>query len=145
MVTLKAQKADSIFGSQGATKTYVKSKINAISASPHVDTPPGGSNTQIQFNNSGAFGASSKLTFNGTTLYCSEDLDVDGDIGQSAGDATFAGAGLFMVSRSVYFDGPIFEIGIAPAGVFIKGLPNAPGATGQLWVDASTGVLYVTP
>lgn len=28
---------------------------------------PGGSNTQIQFNNSGAFGASSKMTFDGTT------------------------------------------------------------------------------
>jgi len=143
MASLKRSRRKSIEGSQGATKTYVKSKINAIpEATPAT---PGGSNTQIQFNNSGAFGASSKLTFNGTTLYCSEDLDVDGDIDQSAGDATFAGAGLFMVSRSVYFDGPIFEIGIAPAGVFIKGLPNAPGATGQLWVDASTGVLYVTP
>jgi hypothetical protein len=29
---------------------------------------PAGSNTQIQFNNSGAFGASSNLTWNGTTL-----------------------------------------------------------------------------
>jgi hypothetical protein len=29
---------------------------------------PAGSNTQIQFNNSGVFGASSALTFNGTTL-----------------------------------------------------------------------------
>ena len=52
MVTLKAQKADSIFGSQGATKTYVKSKINAIPAST-----PGGSDGDIQVNDSGAFGA----------------------------------------------------------------------------------------
>jgi hypothetical protein len=29
---------------------------------------PAGSNTQVQYNNSGAFGASSNLTFNGTTL-----------------------------------------------------------------------------
>lgn len=29
---------------------------------------PGGSNTQVQFNNSGAFGGSSSLTWNGTTL-----------------------------------------------------------------------------
>jgi len=29
---------------------------------------PGGSNTQVQFNNSGAFGGSANLTFNGTTL-----------------------------------------------------------------------------
>jgi len=31
-------------------------------------TPPGGSNTQIQYNNAGAFGGVSNLTWNGTTL-----------------------------------------------------------------------------
>ena len=36
MVTLKQQKSDSIFGSEGATKNYVKSKINAI---PEPDPP----------------------------------------------------------------------------------------------------------
>jgi hypothetical protein len=29
---------------------------------------PGGSTTQVQFNNAGAFGGSANLTFNGTTL-----------------------------------------------------------------------------
>jgi hypothetical protein len=32
-------------------------------------TPPAGSNTQLQFNNSGAFGASANLTWNGSTLF----------------------------------------------------------------------------
>lgn len=32
------------------------------------DTSPAGSNTQVQFNNSGVFGASADLTFSGTTL-----------------------------------------------------------------------------
>ena len=60
MVTLKAQKADSIFGSQGATKTYVKSKINAIPAS--TPATPGGSDGDIQVNDSGDFGALSDGT-----------------------------------------------------------------------------------
>jgi len=38
--------------------------INAASGS----TPPAGSNTDIQFNNSGAFGASANLTWDGTTF-----------------------------------------------------------------------------
>lgn len=33
-----------------------------------VPTPPGGSNTQVQFNNGGAFGGSATFTWNGTTL-----------------------------------------------------------------------------
>jgi len=33
-----------------------------------VSGTPGGSNTQVQFNNSGVFGGSANLTFNGTTL-----------------------------------------------------------------------------
>ena len=143
MVTLKAQKADSIFGSQGATKTYVRSKINAIPAA--TPTTPGGSNTQIQFNNSGVFGASSKLTFNGTKLYCSQDLEVDGDIDQSAGDATFAGAGLFIVSRSIYFDGAVFEVDAPPPkAIRFLNLPGTAGATGDLYVDGS-GYLKVSP
>jgi len=35
--------------------------------SPSTSTPPAGSNTQIQFNNSGAFGASANFTFNSGT------------------------------------------------------------------------------
>jgi len=35
--------------------------------SPSTSTPPAGSNTQVQFNNSGAFGASANFTFNSGT------------------------------------------------------------------------------
>lgn len=38
-------------------------------------TTPGGSNTQVQFNNSGAFGGSANLTFNGTTLVAADITD----------------------------------------------------------------------
>ena len=45
-----------------ATTAFVKTAVDASS------TDPGGSNTQIQYNNSGAFGASANLTFDGSTL-----------------------------------------------------------------------------
>lgn len=57
------------------TTTYKLDVIN--SAGQHVRTSwptfgaggtPGGSNTQIQFNNAGSFGGSASLTWNGTTL-----------------------------------------------------------------------------
>ena len=39
-----------------------------MSAGDGSTTSPGGANTQVQFNNSGDFGASANLTFDGTTL-----------------------------------------------------------------------------
>ena len=39
---------------------------------PNYSTTPGGSNTEVQFNNSGAFGGSSKFTWNGTNLKLSD-------------------------------------------------------------------------
>ena len=39
---------------------------------------PGGSNTQIQFNDSGSFEGDANLTFNGSKLAVGVDLDVDG-------------------------------------------------------------------
>ena len=50
------------------------SNLTGISASP------GGSNTHIQFNNNGAFGGSSDLTWNGSTLDLNGDLIVSGTI-----------------------------------------------------------------
>ncbi len=50
---------------------------------------PGGSNTQIQFNNSGSFGGSASLTWNGTTLSTSSLTDT----GLTNHRITFAGTG----------------------------------------------------
>ena len=41
---------------------------NVVDTSLGVSTNPGGSNTQVQFNNSGAFGGSANLTFDGSNL-----------------------------------------------------------------------------
>jgi len=69
----------------GSALEYTTATVNTLTASTHVSASvfygdgsnltgisgsgtPGGSNTQIQFNNSGNFGASSNLTFDGTSL-----------------------------------------------------------------------------
>ena len=52
-----------------ATTAFVKTAVDASS------TDPGGSNTQIQYNNSGAFGGSANLTFDGTNLTVAGELD----------------------------------------------------------------------
>ncbi len=71
---------------QGTTTLGVNGKVNftptAASAPvfPSTTTPPAGANTQIQFNNSGAFGASTNLTWNGTTFAVVGDVTYTGTI-----------------------------------------------------------------
>lgn len=43
-------------------------------------TPPAGDDTQVQFNNSGAFGASANLTFNGSVLAVTGDVTVSANL-----------------------------------------------------------------
>ena len=62
-------------GTGASTYTVTTNKINYVYVdgsdeviSAVADTPPGGSNTQIQFNSSGAFGGSANLTWDGTNV-----------------------------------------------------------------------------
>ena len=58
---------------------------------------PGGTNTQVQFNNAGAFGGSTNFTFNNT----SKTLTVGGDL---VANSITVGSGIYKFSRtSVYF------------------------------------------
>lgn len=66
-----------------------------------------GSNTQIQFNNSGALGASSNLTWNGTTLA------VTGALTASA-DSTFSSTGAVTISKGTAAQRP----GTPTSGMF---------------------------
>jgi hypothetical protein len=90
-------------------------------------TSPGGSNTQIQFNNSGAFGASANLTFDGTNVL----IDADGAL--RLGDNT----------GSAY-------VGLqAPATItgdtaYTLKLPVATGAADQILVTDGSGNLSFT-
>ena len=66
---------DTHLGVSGASSGYVLSWNGSAYAwvaqsTGGGSTSPGGSNTQVQFNNSGNFGGSSNLTFDGTDLTC---------------------------------------------------------------------------
>jgi len=71
-----------------------------------VTTSPAGSNTQIQYNNAGAFGASSNLTWNGSALAVTGAINATGGISGTAG-ANISGAGwgvLPYVANSLVLD-----------------------------------------
>jgi hypothetical protein len=77
-----------------ATKQYVDSQVSGATVSVS------GSNTQLQFNNAGSFGASSNLTFNSSTNL----LNVTGNIATSnlsvTGNVSFTGANVSLGSIS---------------------------------------------
>ncbi len=68
---------------------------NWVATAPSGGGSPGGSNTQIQYNNAGAFAGSSKMTFDGTDLT----LDMPGGV-ISIGDV----AGAFGETRIIIED-----------------------------------------
>lgn len=57
----------------------VNAKGLITAASSGAGATPGGSNTQVQFNSSGAFGGSANLTFNGTNLTCGGTVTANSD------------------------------------------------------------------
>jgi hypothetical protein len=70
----------------GVNKSITMANLTTYFDNTIADTSPAGANTQIQFNNSGDFGASSNLTFNSSTNVFTTvtgsftgDLDVSGD------------------------------------------------------------------
>jgi hypothetical protein len=69
-------------GTQDGTFRYTGSDAEVLKSGVWTSltevSTPAGANTEIQFNNNGAFGASSSLTFDGTTLEVTGDLDVTG-------------------------------------------------------------------
>jgi hypothetical protein len=58
----------------------------------------GGSNTQIQFNNSGALGGSANLTWNGTSLAVTGTVAVTGALTATL-DSTFSSTGALLISK----------------------------------------------
>ncbi len=137
MVTLKAQKADSIFGSQGATKTYVQSKINAIPTST-----PGGSTTQVQYNSAGTFAGNSNLTYNGTT-FISDNINLL--INDKLRDLTTSGPGTWTHYMNDDYKVHNCTVIADPAGTTIKLVPPSSGIRDgdnyiiTIWLSASAG------
>ena len=90
-------------------------------------TTPGGSTTEVQFNNAGSFGGSSNLTFDGTGVAC-------------AGSGTFSGAAI--TSLPGYSDWAIFgndslDFSISPSATFNYAI--AQNENGTTYVNSETG------
>lgn len=103
-----------------------------------VSGTPGGSNTQVQFNNSGAFGGSANLTFNGTTLTAA---GLAGPFNGTVG-ATTQNTGYFTTMR-LYGSGSGYVglQGAAAAGSTTYTLPAADGTNGQSLTTNGSGTL----
>jgi hypothetical protein len=114
-----------------------------------------GSNTQVQFNNNGVFGASANMVFNGTRLTVA-DL---ADSGLTSGRVTYASTGGALVdSANLTFDGNILSttsaaiggtlgmtVGGALNGTTINSTGVLLGGTQTLTINAGTanGVAYL--
>lgn len=83
-------------------KLYAKNSSNVVTLlASAAGASPGGSNTQIQYNNSGAFGGSSNLTWDGTNFRTAGNARIEGTgVGLTG---TGAGAEIFANSGNVYF------------------------------------------
>lgn len=134
---------------------------NGASAPSWVAAPttsPAGSNTQIQYNNSGAFGASSTLTYdgnvinntqaNGTNSYIrTKSGTVDAYYGAAtSGLGTIGVAGTFSNNDLVLYANSAERLRIGTAGQFGIGGANY-GTSGQVLTSAGTGAAptWTTP
>ena len=61
---------------------------------------PAGANTQIQFNNAGAFGASAQLTFDGTTLGCGQNITAGGKLLGNDLNSNITGGGYALITTA---------------------------------------------
>lgn len=124
-------------------------------------TAPAGSNTQVQFNNSGSFGASSKLTFDGSKL-TTENFAITNSSGDEGGElllakaqtnTTLSGTGVTIdvyQNKLRFFEqggtarGAYIDLTAASAGVGSNLLsggsfdPASPGAIGGTTAAAGT-------
>lgn len=103
-----------------------------------VTSPPGGSTTQVQYNNGGVFAGSANMTFNGTTLTVA---GLSGPLTGTVG-ATTQNTGYFTTLR-MYGSGSGYVgfQGAAAAGSTTYTLPAADGTSGQALTTNGTGTL----
>ena len=144
-VTIKAS------GQTGVTVTVGTKAIVAFNGTDYVSVgggSAGGSNTQVQFNSSGAFSGSANLTFDGTTLSAAALADAS----LTSGRVTYAGAsGNLSDSANLTFDGTTLTANdiidsslTANKPVFTNGSKNLV-STGTLGVDqGGTGLTTLT-
>jgi len=95
---------------------------------------PAGANTQLQFNNSGAFGASSNLTWDGTTLTDGGNLFVVGASNLDNGNISTDGGGSLNVGGHITVNGDININGVT------YHWPSADGALNDVLTISAVGI-----
>jgi len=109
-----------------------------------VSGTPGGSNTQVQFNNSGAFGGSANLTFDGTTFTHTGASNFASTTG-NVGVGTASPGSKLDVKGTLRLSGSSSGyVGLAPAaaaGSTTYTLPTADGTNGQSLTTNGSGTL----
>ncbi len=105
---------------------------------------PGGSTTQIQYNNAGSFAASPKMTFDGTTTLF-DTLQADGNtfkVASATHDVVFGvpGSRAALLKLSGLTSGTISLTTPSVAGAWTLTLPNSAGAANQVLQTDGTGV-----
>lgn len=154
-VTIKASGQTGVTVAAGQRALVVYNGTDYV----QVGASAGGSNTQVQYNSSGALAGSANLTFDGTTLTAAGIADSS----LTSGRVTYAGAsGNLSDSSNLTFDGSNLQIGSqgdlrlgdsdnsnwvafqAPATVASNvtwTLPSADGTNGQALVTNGSGTL----
>jgi hypothetical protein len=112
----------------------VQSGVTSQVAVSNIKTAPAGSNTQVQFNNAGAFGASASLTWDGTSLTATKLAGAhNGTVG-----ATTPSTGAFTTLSTT---GQITASNTAAAQEIFKGWGAVGGAVadnGQIQIGATS-------
>jgi hypothetical protein len=128
-------------GSGNITATYFVGNGSQLTG---ITATPTGSNTELQFNNAGSLGASSKLTWNGTLL-STENLAVTNSSGDEGGEillskpvsnTTIAGTGVTVdiYQNKIRF----FEQGGTARGAYIDITAAGAGVASNLLAGGST-------
>jgi hypothetical protein len=102
----------------------LRARINGASVNLGVSTPPGGLNTQVQFNNAAAFGGVSGFTSDGTNV--------------TAGDGNLRATSPLITTSIDDANGNII-IGLSPVAVAVNQITVANAAAGGHPVISATG------
>jgi hypothetical protein len=91
-----------------------------------------GSNTQVQFNNSGVLGASANLTWNGTSLAVTGTVAVTGALTATL-DSTFSSTGALSISKGTTAERPTPASGMLRFNTTTTEFEGYNGRHGLLW------------
>lgn len=120
--------------------------VKKIQISQLPATTPAGSNTQIQFNNDGALGASANLAFGGTTLSTTGSIELTGSMGINVKGASIThgltlpnettdNSGMIKATAYLTYSSIRYKENIQPIKSPLKKLENLRGVTFD-WKDS---------